>query len=281
MEQFETRVTSSNQTNLHLSIWKQAQSKGLVLITHGLGEHGECYGRLINGLREMPLSYAAWDLPGHGRSDGKRGTIRDFTDTTRDLKLVIEKLKSYPEFKNLPLVLIGHSMGGLIVCRTLLASPEINPELVILSSPFLGMSLQVPQWKLLGSKILNIVAPEFTLGDEILPTMISRDPIFLKEHAQDVLRHHQISSRWFLGALDAIEYVQSRAQKWNFPTVLQVPRRDEVVSTASSLSFAERIQSSFKNVHVYPDRKHEIYNDLGREDVFADLKISLSSALNL
>src|SRR5690606_19212709 len=77
---------------LFIQSWhdKDSSSRGTVLITHGISEHSECYDHVAQSLAKAGWHVFAWDLQGHGRSQGKRGYIRDFKEFGRDLKTVIE-----------------------------------------------------------------------------------------------------------------------------------------------------------------------------------------------
>ncbi|MCB0355660.1 MAG: alpha/beta fold hydrolase, partial [Bdellovibrionales bacterium] len=118
-EQFEAIFYGYQHTELFYNIWKCANPQATVLITHGLAEHSECYKELAEDLNRLNYQVIVYDLRGHGRSEGKRGVIKEFDYFCHDLASFAEFCKR--EFsENLPLFLFGHSMGGLITAKTLL-----------------------------------------------------------------------------------------------------------------------------------------------------------------
>ena len=105
----------------------------------------------------------AWDLRGHGRSEGKRGFIRDFNDYERDLESLVAVIRRQPQSSSGPFILFGHSMGGLITLQYLENSNSTKPDAAVLSSPALGLSIEVPPIK---AKIAQI-AEKWLLADSI------------------------------------------------------------------------------------------------------------------
>lgn len=165
-------------------------------------------------------------------------------------------------------------MGGLIQLKSLTSHPEWEFTAQVLSSPFMGLALKVPAIKEIGAHFLYNFLPKVTLGNEITDDMLTRDPEVLKEFPKDILRHHKISSGVFLGALDAMKFVQERASRLTLPTLLQIPSADQVVSSPDSQELFKNMKCE-KILKVYNDYKHEIYNDLGREKVYEDLRAFL------
>ena len=117
--------------------------KGCIIITHGLGEHSECYQRLVEGLASLNMNIHGWDLRGHGRSEGKRGVIYDFLNFCEDLKIFLKYIQDQHPIS--PIFLLGHSMGGLICNRTLLSLDQpLKIDGLILSSPLCALAIHVP-----------------------------------------------------------------------------------------------------------------------------------------
>jgi lysophospholipase len=268
----ESFFFAPQNTRLFYQSWEAASPKGHLVITHGQGEHSSSYERVVEALKDLDISVYAWDLRGHGRSEGQRGYARQFEDYVRDFETFLQHLKSeknlYPEH----LILLGHSMGGLIQLMTLLANPHWSFRGQVLSSPMLGVAVQVPMIKDVAALIFSNLLPQLTLDNEIRTTDLTRDPEILKEFEMDVLRHHRISSGVYLGAVTAIEILRQKIQQITAPTLWQIPEVDPVVGSENSKAMFRRLGSTQKILCQYPDRKHEIYNDLGREQVFEDLR---------
>jgi alpha-beta hydrolase superfamily lysophospholipase len=100
---------------------------------------------------------------------------------------------------------------------------------------------------------------------------LTRDPEVLNEFNSDVLRHDRISAGVYLGSVSTIEILRQNMSKIETPTLLQIPTDDPVVGSKTSQELFQKLGASYKVLKIYPDRKHEIYNDLGRDEVFKDV----------
>lgn len=252
--------------------WLPEKSNGTLVITHGQAEHSGCYHRLVEGLKDLNWTILAWDLRGHGRSQGKRGYAAHFNDYVLDFEKFLSDAAPQYQQMNKPFVVLGHSMGGLIQEKTFLGSPLPKITAQVLSSPLFGLAVQVPVWKDKASRFIYKVLPEVTMGNELKYSQLTRDPEIQKEYDSDPLRHDQISSGVYLGMVENMAYVQTRASQIKVPTFMQVSGRDSVVNAIAAQEFFEKLGSEQKKMKVYKDSMHESYNDLDREEVFTDLK---------
>jgi alpha-beta hydrolase superfamily lysophospholipase len=266
--------------SLFFQSWSKAKPDLNIIITHGMGEHSESYSRLINHFEKDNYSFIAWDLRGHGRSNGKRGYVDNFNDFVYDMEIFLDEAFQTFKFKS-PVLLLGHSMGGLIQTKYLLTNPgkfEIKAQ--VLSAPLFGFSLPVPSIKDTAARFLNATFPKVTLGNEIENTMLTRDASVVAEFEKDLLRHTLISSGIYLGMIESFEMVLSRAHEITLPTFLQISEADPVVSTPKAKEFFDKISSSVKRIVMYGDgARHEGYNDIHREIVFQDLRKNLKGLL--
>jgi alpha-beta hydrolase superfamily lysophospholipase len=274
MQQFEGSFLNQNEESLFYQTWQQSEKlndcKGWLIITHGQGEHSECYQRVVNVVIPEGFNVLAWDLKGHGRSDGKRGYASDFRDYLNDFHQFYKEIVT-PLTNSKNRFWLGHSMGGLVQLLGLLKVVNGNKEKQILSNPYLGLSMPVPLFKELGAIVLKNYLPKITLGNEIENTDLTRDPAVLKEYTQDALRHHKISSGVYLGAKECQEEVFAKVAQFEGPVLMQIAENDPIVSSSRNQSFFDLLKCDDKTLKIYPNRKHEIYNDLDSEDVFHDL----------
>jgi len=279
LKRSEGFFTGYHDTKLYYQKWEHPAPEALVIITHGHGEHSECYLRLIEALSPLPLSFVAWDLRGHGRSEGLRGYAGDFFEYIHDYEVFLSLIQQNEDLQKLPKILLAHSMGGLIQLKTVLGLPQDQFKLQILSSPMLGVGLEVPLYKQFAAKALYRLAPQVTLWNEISHTQLSRDSDVIKEYEKDALRHDKISAGVYLGSLRAMDFVHSRASKLTLPTFAQIPEKDPVVSSEKTKEFFAHANPDVFQLKIYPERKHEIYNDQDREIIFKDLFQYLSQNL--
>jgi lysophospholipase len=270
-ERSEAFFTGASQLELFYQIWKPENSKGNLIITHGQAEHSECYLSLVQALSELNLTIYAWDLQGHGRSEGKRGYAKNFNEYVKDFATFVKYLEREHSVKMANTVLLGHSMGGLIQCSALIQNLHWNFKAQVLSSPMFGISVDVPLIKDIAAMALRHLWPTLTLNNEINFADLSRDPRVIHEFEKDVMRHDKISSGVYLGSIEAMEIVRKNMNRIHLPTLMQIAEKDPVTDSAKSRLMFERMGSSDKVLKAYPDRKHEIYNDVGREEVYKDL----------
>ena len=259
-----------------------ANAKTLV-ITHGLAEHSECYGHTAEALVELGWFVVAWDLRGHGRSEGKRGYVDRFRSYSLDLACLLRYLnEKSPNTSPLSakFALIGHSMGGLITLQHILESGQSvslpQPQAISLSSPQIGIALEVPAVKDFAARVLYRLAPKVTLSNEISYDDLTRDKELLKTYETDPLRQDKISPGVYLGMLDTIKYVQANASRFKLPILVQAAGDERIVSLPAIKDLVPKLGSADKKSIVYEGSRHEIFNDLDRKKVIADLNTFLS-----
>ena len=266
---------------LFYQTWAAAgSSRGTLVITHGISEHSEAYNHTAMSLASSGWSVCAWDLRGHGRSDGKRGYVRDFHDYALDLGFLLRFLKANGKIEG-ALALIGHSMGGLVTLRHLIDEEAQSPlpTALVLSSPLLGVALEVPAVKDLAARVLNRFAPSVTLFNEIHYEDLTRDTEMLKSYEIDPLRHDKISSGVYLGMMENMELVKQNASRLRLPTLIQAAGKEKIVSLPAIQEFFPKLGSIDKKLIVYEESYHEIYNDLDREKVLKDLNAFLDKTM--
>jgi alpha-beta hydrolase superfamily lysophospholipase len=272
IERLEGTFFGHNDVELFYQLWRPTETRGTIVVTHGIAEHSECYHRFATNLAEDGWTVVGWDLRGHGKSEGKRGYVEDFNHYALDLDAFIKYIKAQIHKRELSLFLFGHSMGGLITLKSLVQTAPSGIKALCLSSPALGVSVVVPKFKVKAAHFLSDWAPKMTLYNEINFHDLHRDKDLIKKYEQDPLRHEKISPRLYLGMMSSIDEVMRHAPDVHIPLIMQLAGNEKVVSTPESQKFYELVSSKKKEIHVYQDSRHEIFNDLDRETVLRDLK---------
>ncbi len=255
-------------------------SRGTLVITPGLAEHSECYHRFAQDVAPLGWDIFSWDMRGHGRSEGKRGYVASFSEFSEDLHCFVQHLKKSGKLTQ-PFALVGHSMGGLVTLRLLLEHGDEGAGAVVLSSPLLGVSVRVPPLKDLAAKVLFRVFPQFTMGNELRYDVLTRDQEWVKTYTADSLRHDKISPALYFGMLDSMTFVKENISKVSVPILVLAAGDDRVVSRSEIEAAFPRIGSKNKKLIIYDGSYHEIFNDLDRLRVFADMNSFLRPVLGL
>lgn len=275
-QRFEGSLNGFDQTELFFQTWTPETTRGVFLITHGLAEHSECYHALAKVLVDDGWLVYAWDMRGHGRSEGKRGYVRHIDDFVSDLGSVHAMVRAkHPEHH---LVLFGHSLGGLVTLRHLQRA-NAAADAVALSSPALGLSVAVPKLKESLAKIAVKWLPTLTMYNEINMADLSRNEDMIKSYRSDALRHEKISPGLFLSMVEGFPLALAAAAEVKVPVLMQLAGDDRLVSTAASRALFEHLPNRKNQLLVYPESYHEIYNDLDRDQVISDLKKFISPYL--
>lgn len=233
---------------------------------------------MAQGLSNAGVKIWAWDLRGHGQSQGVRGSVKDFSQYVQDFEIFLKRV-AFPEAQGLPLILLGHSMGGLIQLQAVLDDEDLKELPQILSAPMLGVAVPIPAWKSALSVAAYQVLPEVGLDNGILPEMLSSDPEVLNEFRRDPLRHTKISAGAYEGAREAILTVHENADYFTGKMLLVGPESDPVVSTPDFKKFAAALPKEQVQFQLFPSHKHEIFNDVGREDVYKVVSKFIKSCL--
>ncbi len=270
----EGSFNSFDSTKIFYQGWKPASEKtrATVIITHGQGEHSESYHRLINAFGNKGLEFWGWDMRGHGRSEGIRGYAKSFQDYIQDYGLFLDLILKKVDRKN-PVILLAHSMGGLVQIAGLLRRNQNEFKAQVISAPLLGVAVAVPAFKKHGAEILERFLPKVTLGNEVDNSMLTRDPEIMREFDKDTLRHNKISSGVYLGFLKEIETVMTKAMDLTIPTLFQCPEKDPLCSTDETRRFSGLMNPAKTKLLIYGDgARHEMYNDTHRAEVYRDLE---------
>ncbi len=285
VERREGHFTGHKGTELFHQAWlapqKNAKTGGATLvITHGIGEHSECYVKTAENLAQLGWNVCAWDLRGHGRSEGKRGFVEDFHFYSLDLGHYLKFLRENGRLGE-KFALLGHSMGGLITLRHILDEDKSvpTPKALALSSPLLGFTIAVPPIKDFAARVLHRVLPTVTLFNELKYEDLTRDPEHLKTYAQDPLRHDKISPAVYLGMIANIELAKQKAAKIQLPVIIQAGGQERIVNLPAIKEFYAAVGSAKKKLTVYEDSCHEVYNDLDRLQAIQELDAFLSDTI--
>jgi alpha-beta hydrolase superfamily lysophospholipase len=269
--------------HLHAGPRPTGPARGTVLIVHGLGEHGGRYAHVAAHLAAQGWSVIGYDQRGHGRSGGPRGGLPAADSLLADLGRVISHARARSVAPG-PLVVLGHSMGGLVVARygaeALAATPAPwwRPvDALVLSSPALDPGMSAFQKLLLA--VAAPLAPNVALGNGLDPAWVCSDPAVVRAYIADPLNHDRITPRLARFIVDGGALVRRLAPSWATPTLLLYAGADRCVAPRGSDAFAAAAPPAVLQAHRYDGFAHEIFNEPGQARVLSDLAAWLSTRL--
>ena len=244
-------------------------ARATVLIVHGLGEHMGRYAALAQALNGWGYAVRAYDQYGHGASEGPRGGLPTATRLLDDLALMVDHARATLA-AGYPLLLLGHSMGGLVAAR--FVALQIRPvDALVLSSPALDPGLN-PVQKLLVA-VLPSLFPNLRVGNGLDARLISHDPAVMAAYQSDPLVHDRIAARLARFISDDSAAVRAAAPGWTLPTLLLYAGADKLVNPAGSRAFAAAAPAQVLTSQCFESLYHEIFNEAepGRSQVLAAL----------
>ena len=238
-----------------------AVARGTVLLVHGLGEHMGRYDALARVLNGWGFAVRGYDQHGHGRSNGKPGTLPADTRLLDDLTEMVDATRAAMP-RGQPLVLLGHSMGGLVVGR--FVALGVRPvDLLVMSSPALDPGLGAVQKLLLAT--LPAIAPNLCVSNGLDANYLSHDAAVGQAYRADPLCHDRVSGRLARFIADTGPAVVAHAPRWVVPTLLMYAGADRLVNPAGSRAFAAAAPADVVDVQPFEALYHEIFNEAPAE----------------
>lgn len=255
-----TTFTASDGENLAVQDWPLPEDepcRGTVLLVHGLGEHVGRYDPVARRLNDWGFAVRGYDHYGHGESSGPRGGLTSDLRLLDDLADLVDATRArMPQGQ--PLVLLGHSMGGLVAAR--LVSLNLCPvDALVLSSPALDAGLS-PVQKLLVSTLPSI-APNLRVGNGLDANYLSHDAQVVADYQADPRCHDRISARLARFIATAGPATVAAAPTWAVPTLLMWAGADRLVSAAGSQAFAQAAPPAVVQSHCFENAFHELFNE--------------------
>jgi alpha-beta hydrolase superfamily lysophospholipase len=262
--------TASDGDNLAVQDWhlpEGVRPRATVLLVHGLGEHAGRYDGLARLLNHWRFAVRGYDQYGHGHSGGVRGSVPHQHRLLDDLADLVESTRNRtPE---LPLVLLGHSLGGLVAAG-FVARGIVPVDGLVLSSPALAPRLNAVQKMLLA--IVPRLAPNLAVSNGVDPQLLSHDPAVVEAYRKDPLVHDRVSGRLARFIADEAQVVRSEAPRWLVPTLLMYGGADGIVDPKGSDTFAAAAPREVVSAHRFDGYYHEIFNEPRAQPVFTRLR---------
>ncbi len=264
-------ITIGPAMDIFYRVWRpEGPARAGIFVFHGFGEHGGRYEALGTYLAERGFLVVAPDHRGHGKSGGRRGHVLRFDEYLDDLDVLVAHVRSaYPDVGRW--FILGHSLGGLIAIRFAMRN-QAEFEGLIVSNPLLGLAMKVPWLKALVGRLMSRIWPTLSMGNEINPDHLARDPAVGKAYMADPLVHHRVTTRWFTEMVRALEDTHDRApHTLQLPVLFLLSTGDRLTDRKASERLFNRLTARRKTLKVYEGWYHEIFNEADKARVYADM----------
>ncbi len=236
----------------------------IVVIVHGLAEHCGRYDHVTAAFNKEGFGVYRFDNRGHGKSGGERGYVEDYNEYLDDAHLVVEQAKA--DYPNLPVFLLGHSMGGFIGAGYAAKYPgNVTGQI------FSGAAvIPLPAFAFLNDTDYRTVSKE--RFPNALSTLISRDPSVVSDYENDPLVLKDITMQLAGTVLqDGVAWVQENVGNICVPCLILHGGNDQIVPKESGQWLHDNINVVDKTIKIYPELYHEIMNELEKEQVLTDI----------
>ncbi len=279
MQQTETHFVTHDGLELYAQQWQPTvDPKAQLLVVHGVGEHSGRYADFAAWFVARGYAVHAFDHRGHGKSPGQRGHVDAWRDFREDVHAFRRQVQA--QAPDHPTFLVGHSMGGLIVLDYGLHYGRGFAG-VVASAPPLAWGESVSPLLISVGKLLSSVLPRLKMKSGLDPEDLSRDEAVVAAYRADPLVHGWVSPRFGSEMDRTMQRVMASASQWpeTLPLLLLHGGGDPICPPQASNRFFELAGAHFKRRIEYPGLLHEVFNELGREQVLADVQAWLDEHL--
>lgn len=254
----------------------EGETRANVVLLHGYGDHSGRYDWVMQQFHGEDMAVYAYDQRGHGRSPGRRAYIHRFEDFLDDLDVFLEHIQ--PDLAPAPLVILGHSMGGMVLARyAQTRDPDVRG--LVFSSPFLAFSDTVPRFLVALGPYIARVLPGLPVG-KVDNSGLSRDPAVIEAANNDPLAYHGgVAARTGAEFYRMINTIHEAFERITAPMLVLHGKADAIVGHGGSIRLHEKAGARDKTLRLYEDGFHELYNDLDKEQFMAEITTWIKARL--
>ena len=254
--------------NIFYRCWAPQKSRAVWLLAHGLAEHSGRYGEFANFFADAGIATYALDHPGHGRSDGKRAHIGRFEEYTDALAQLLALARQ--EHPDSPLVLLGHSMGGLIAADFLLQHQD-DFVAAVLTGPAIQAPQRPSRVALATNRMIAALIPRLGVM-QLDASAVSRDPQVVIDYENDPLVFRgKVTARLVTELFAAMDRVVANAASIRLPLLIMHGSEDTLTAVDGSKLLHDKVSSEDKKIVIYDGLYHEILNEPERRRVMGDI----------
>jgi acylglycerol lipase len=255
----------ANNSRIWNYSWEpDSNPKAVIALIHGFGEHSGRYAHWALRFVENNIAFCAFDLPGHGKSDGKRGYTESYQLLLDDIELFLAHLRK--TYSDIPIILYGHSMGGNLAINFAIKTRN-KFDLLIASSPWLRLSIPLATWKKKLISVLYRIFPQLTVKAPLNAEDMSHNQSEIVKYGNDPLVHNHISIQLLYEVMNNGTEAIGKVYKINVPMLILHGTADKITSYKSSEKFAQNTSDNI-TLKLWSGMCHEMHNDLCCDDLF-------------
>ncbi len=262
-------ATTRDGLTLHTRSWTAPDPWATMVLVHGLGEHAGRYEHVGAHFVASGIEVFAYDQRGFGQSEGTRAYVDSFSQFLDDLEDRIAAVRT----EGRPLIVLGHSMGGLVVAAYAVSDrPAVDA--VVLSAPALGAD--VPKWQRVASRLLHRVSPKLSVPGNIDPVSLSHDVEVQHDYRDDPLVEKNTTVNLGHEMFSAMQDTTAALHRLTTPTLVVHGTADSLVAARFSAPLGP-----LPNVRreLYPRLRHELFNEPEYPRVLADITTWLTATM--
>jgi acylglycerol lipase len=278
MKHLEMNWKARDGLDIFAQSWEPTilQPKAVVCLVHGHGEHTSRYAHVAEAFGRQGFVLFGADLRGHGRSGGARGHISSIEDFVQDIDVLLEEARA--RYPGLPIILYGHSVGGVLVLYYgLLRKPEVKG--VIAASSTLHTAVEQQKIKVMLARMLGSLSPNTSIASGLDPKSISRDEKVVQAYIDDPFVHDKISLGFGKIMLGVTTWTLAHAGEFPLPLLLLHGKADMIAFPSSSIEFAAPLKEKCTMV-LWDDAYHELHNEPEKEEVFKTMTLWMDARLH-
>ena len=259
------RINAGKGCQLYCRSWQgDTESKAVLFIVHGLGEHSGRYDELAGVLAKSNIATFAFDHRGHGKSGGKRGHAQSIEQLLEDTELALMKCRSL--FLEIPIFMLGQSMGGQVAATFIKKAKSKEISGAIISSAWFRLASPPPAWLIGVVRYLKRIIPSITQSNRLKAEQISSVHEEVERYRNDELIHDKISYALFDAVYhNGIQMINKKSEM-KIPVLVCHGDQDKITSLDASREFAYQLGHVAKFVS-WPGSYHEPHHDHEKEKV--------------
>lgn len=269
MRHTESTFTSSDGLTIYRQAWlPDGDVRAVVLLFHGLGEHSGRYAHVAEALVQAGYAVHALDHRGHGKSEGRRVYVKRYDEFQRDLVQFLELVVA--QHPRLPVVVMGHSMGGNLAVGHVLDHQE-GVRALVLSGPALKLGDSLPKWQVGMLLLIARVAPKLR-PQALEAAAISRDPEVVRAYLADPLVFTgKVTAGLGAALIRAMRSFPARYPSLRLPILLLHGTHDQLADVGGTKELERLAVNAQVTAHYYDGLYHEVFNEPEQGTVIADL----------